>query len=81
VTKLDKLRKRILSRPRDFTWQELNTLMKGFGFELTSVGGSGRKFVHPDHNSLFLHEPHPGNVLKSYQVRDVLDLLMQEGLL
>jgi predicted RNA binding protein YcfA (HicA-like mRNA interferase family) len=55
--------------------------MKGFGFELTSVGGSGRKFVHPDHNSLFLHEPHPGNVLKSYQVRDVLDLLMQEGLL
>ena len=81
MTRLDKLRQRILSRPKDFTWQELQLLMKSLGFEMKTTGGSGRKFAHPQHNTLFIHEPHPGSILKSYQVRDAIDLLTKEGLL
>ena len=81
MTRLDKLRQRILSRPKDFTWQELHLLMKGFGYQLKTTGGSGRKFTHAEYKTLFIHEPHPGSILKSYQVRDAIDLLIQEGLL
>jgi hypothetical protein len=31
--------------------------------------------------SISLHQPHPRNELKSYQVKDVLGHLRQEGLL
>ena len=82
MTKTDKLRQRLLSRPKDFTWAELLLLMRSFGFELKVTGGSGRKFKHPDtHASLFIHEPHPDKTLKSYQVRDAIDLLRGEGFL
>ena len=81
MTKADKLRQRILSRPKDFTWQELHLLMKSLGYELKTTGGSGRKFIHPEHKTLFIHEPHPGTILKTYQVRDAIHLLVQEGLL
>ena len=82
VSKLDKLKNRLLSRPADFSWQELCTLMNAFGFELKQAGGSGRKFVHPDGDvTLFLHEPHPGSILKAYQVRAAITLLKAEAFL
>ena len=81
MTKADKLRKRLLNRPKDFTWDELCRLMEDFGFVIVRTGGSGRKIVHTDHGTLFIHEPHPENILKGYQVRDVADLLTREGLL
>jgi len=46
------------------------------------ASGSGRKFVHPVAESvLYIHEPHPAKVLKSYQVHDAIDYLKKEGLL
>jgi hypothetical protein len=80
VSKIEKLRKRLQNQPTDFTWQELSVVMRSFGYELKTTGGSGRKFIHPGSaGTLFIHEPHPGNILKPYQVRDALDLLKQEG--
>jgi predicted RNA binding protein YcfA (HicA-like mRNA interferase family) len=79
VSKVDKLKNRLLSRPADFTWQELCTLMNSFGFRLEQAGGSGRKFIHSDGDvTLFLHEPHPGSILKAYQVRSAIALLKAE---
>ncbi len=70
---------RLLSRPSDFQWGELKSLMQAFGYELKTTGGSGRKFIHPATNAtLFMHEPHPASVLKAYQVRDAIHFLKQE---
>ena len=80
MSKDEKLRKRLLSKPKDFTWAELTSLMKAFSYELKRSGGSGRKFIHPSTGAtLFIHEPHPGKILKSYQVRDAVDFLRQQG--
>jgi predicted RNA binding protein YcfA (HicA-like mRNA interferase family) len=80
MSKAGKFLKRIQSKPKDFTWGELTTLLAGFGFELVKGNGSSRKFIHPATKVvLMMHEPHPGNILKAYQVRAALDLLRAEG--
>jgi hypothetical protein len=63
----------------DYEWEELLSLMKAFGFELRTSGGSGRKFFDPASKALlFMHEPHPSKVLKAYQVREVIQFLRRE---
>lgn len=66
--------------PRDFSWGELTAIMARLNYELKSSGGSSRKFIHrTTQATLMLHEPHPGSILKVYQVRDVIRFLRQEG--
>jgi predicted RNA binding protein YcfA (HicA-like mRNA interferase family) len=80
MSKLEKSLGRLLSRPTDFTWRELITLMNALGFELRTIGGSGRKFIQPETGAtLFIHEPHPGSILKAYQIRAAIQFLRQEG--
>jgi hypothetical protein len=78
MSKREKLLKRLLSKPSDFEWSELEAVMEIFGFELRKTGGSGRKFVRPE--AVFaIHEPHPDSVLKAYQVTAVISFLSKEG--
>ena len=80
MSKLEKSMSRLLSKPIDFSWQELVTLMNALGFELRTTGGSGRKFIRPETGAtLFIHEPHPASILKAYQIRAVIQFLHQEG--
>jgi predicted RNA binding protein YcfA (HicA-like mRNA interferase family) len=80
MSKQEKLLRRLLSKPKDFTWAELVALMTALGFEMEKSSGSGRKFIYPETQAtLFLHEPHPSKVLKPYQVRDAVTLLEREG--
>ena len=79
MSKHQKALQRLLLRPVDFTWEELRSLMEFFDYELKKTGGSGRKFIHPETKAtLFLHQPHPGKILKAYQVREVIHFLRQE---
>ena len=80
MSKQEKALHRLASKPKDFTWQELVTLMTGLSFILEKAGGSGRKFVLPETTlTLFIHEPHPNSTLKAYQVRDAIDILERGG--
>jgi hypothetical protein len=84
MTKRDKLVKRFGALPRDFTWQELMTLLVGFGYREAvggKTGGSRVKFVHDTRPPIILHKPHPTAVLKRYQMEQILELLRGEGLL
>jgi len=84
MTKLDKLIERFLSKPTDFSWQELMKLLTGFGYRQVSVGktgGSRARFIHTEYPSIILHKPHPRPILKLYQIQDIIDLLRQEDLL
>ncbi len=80
MSKYEKAVRRLLSKPTDFEWSELKSLMDAFGYEMKTTGGSGRKFKHPGSASNFVtHEPHPQSTLKAYQVREVIAFLKQEG--
>jgi hypothetical protein len=84
MSQKDKLIQRLKSKPKDFTWAELERLLKGLGYEEAKrgkTGGSRRRFIHPHAAIISLHKPHPGNLLKEYQVEQVLEVLTQEGLI
>ena len=79
-----RLLERFRQRPRDFTWDELLRLLRGFGYRQAKpgkTGGSRRRFVHPTYPVIILHRPHPGNTLRMYQIDQVLEILEQEGLI
>ena len=84
MTKRDKLKERLLTKPRDFTWDELMRLLTGYGYEQISggkTGGSRVRFVHEKYSPIILHKPHPKPLIKRYLLDMVIDLLRQEGLL
>ena len=75
MTKSEKLLNRFLSRPKDFTYNELLRLLSNEGYKEQQGSGSRVVFFNEElkHN-IKLHKPHPGNVLKRYQI----DLVIQE---
>jgi predicted RNA binding protein YcfA (HicA-like mRNA interferase family) len=84
MDKQDKLLVRLQRRPRDFTWDELRTVLRRLGFQQVRTGrtgGSRRRFVHPSGVIISLHQPHPGRILKRYQIDQILDTLAREGML
>lgn len=82
VSRRDKLIERFKTKPKDFTWDELEKLLSGFGYEQVKGDGSRRKFYNAQMDTLIsLHKPHPGNILRSYQVDDVLSHLQERSVL
>jgi hypothetical protein len=78
----EKLLAHLRSNPKDFRWGQLKTLLGSLGYEEEKGSGSRRKFFNPKTGvSISLHQPHPKNELKSYQVKEVLNHLKQEGIL
>jgi len=77
MSQKEKLIKRVRSNPKDFTFRELEVLMRELGFQKADSGktsGSAVKFSNGE-KALFLHRPHPQNILKPYQIRDLINLL------
>lgn len=73
----EKLKSKLDGLPKNFTWDELVTLMSQYGFKLLNAKrGSGRKFYNKDIDRLAIfHEPHPENTLKRYVLEEVKQLL------
>jgi len=73
-----KLLIRFLSKPKDFTYEEMRKLLSGFGYrELKSGKTSGSRAVFYNESSrhiIRLHKPHPKKTLKKYQ----LDLIEED---
>jgi predicted RNA binding protein YcfA (HicA-like mRNA interferase family) len=80
MSKTDKLIIRLLSYPKDFTYSELKTLLLSLGYSETQGAGSRVCFVREDHG-IKLHKPHPGNILKRYQLELVIDGLKTKGVI
>ena len=84
MTKREKLLDRLLTKPRDFSWDELRAVLSGFGFKKISggkTGGSRVRFVHANYPPIIMHKPHPRPILKRYQLEDVINLLKEEKLI
>ena len=83
MSKKDKLVSRLKSKPIDFTFDEAKSLLGMFGYTLSNLGTtSGSRVCFIKDNKVFrMHKPHPRKDLLSYQVKELLDELQQEGLL
>jgi hypothetical protein len=83
--KADKLLKRFLSKPKDFTYGELKRLLKSFGYEESKMGktsGSRVAFINSKTKHIIgLHKPHPKPELKHYQLNDIEEELRKRGLI
>jgi hypothetical protein len=84
LSKKEKLAKRLLSRPSDFTFDELVTLLGHLGYLNEASGktsGSRVAFSNNAGDFIRLHKPHPRNILKPYQIDDIIENLKEKGLL
>jgi len=82
MTKAEKLLNRFLSRPKDFTYNELFRLMNNLGYK--EHQGSGSRVVFSNErikHHIKLHKPHPSNVLKLYHIDLIIEELRSNGLL
>lgn len=83
MSQLHKLKQEFKACSGAYPYKDAKRLLLGLGFEETSTGGgSRRRFVHVVTKRIIrLHEPHPGNEIKAYAVRDIRDALELMGLL
>lgn len=80
----EKLIKRLKSKPKDFTFEEAETLLNYFDYVRSDKGrtsGSRVIFTNKNRASILLHKPHPRKELLAYQVKQLIEVLSQEGLL
>lgn len=80
----EKLIKRLKSKPKDFTFEEAETLLNYFDYIRSDKGrtsGSRVNLYQQNRASISLHKPHPRKELFAYQVKQLIEVLSQEGLL
>jgi hypothetical protein len=79
MSKEEKLVKRLLTKPNDFTYNELKALLSHLGYVETQSGktsGSRVAFINEkDKHIIRLHKPHPGSELKKYQIEQLIEEL------
>ena len=80
MSKLEKLIIRLLSLPKDFTYQELKTVLLAIGYAEMEGSGSRICFKKETHK-IKLHKPHPENIMKRYQLDLVIEELKKQGLI
>lgn len=83
MSQKEKLIARLLKKPKDFTFDEMVTLLSYFDFYLKQGGsGSDVKFIKKNSNEVInFHKPHPNGILKKYILEQVIDKLRKDGLI
>jgi predicted RNA binding protein YcfA (HicA-like mRNA interferase family) len=80
VSKNEKLLAKLLNEQMAFTWPELVTLLRWLGYTQIEGAGSRVKFDIGDPSAMItLHRPHPGNELKHYIRRQIIEQLKSGG--
>lgn len=84
MSKKEKLIAKLLQKPKDLTFEEVIQLMNYFGYGLATggkTGGSRIAFANDNKDYIRMHKPHPRNVLKAYQVQNLIDDLKERDLI
>jgi hypothetical protein len=74
----------MLKIPKDFTFDEMTVLLKQFGYSQAKggkAGGSRVSFSNSENDYIRVHKPHPRNVLKTYQVKNLINDLKERKLI
>lgn len=78
----EKLVERLKRLPADFTFDEAARLLSSFGYIRENKGktsGSKVMFIDGRNRKILLHRPHPGNILKEYALKNIIDKLQRNG--
>lgn len=85
MSKRDKLINRLVNRPSDFEYNEVKNLLAKFGYQEDSRGrtsGSRVAFVNSETGHILrLHRPHPGKILRRYQIEQLIEELKKQGVI
>lgn len=85
MSRKEKLKERFLSEPKDFTFDELETLLTHLGFVKSNKGktsGSRVEFKHLEKDfPIILHKPHPNPELKEYAIKQIISILKTKEIL
>lgn len=85
MSRRQKVLRRFLAKPTDFTYDELTTLLRDYGYrEMKGGKASGSQAAFIDENTkhiIRLHKPHPSKALKRYQIDDIERALTRKGFL
>lgn len=83
MSQIEKLKDRLFGDPipADFTWDELTKVLMHYGYEEKQGNGSRIKFIDPAGSMprIFIHKPHPGNIVKKKALRDVRNRINSGG--
>ena len=80
----EKLIQRLKTKPKDFTFDEAETILGYLSYVRSNKGktsGSRVMFISEEHEAILLHKPHPQKELKAYQIKQLIEVLEQEGLI
>ena len=70
---IEKLIERFKKKPKDFSFDELKRLLSFYGYTEKQGVGSRVIFINEKtKHKIKLHKPHPGNILKRYQL-DIIE--------
>ena len=80
----EKLLKRLLEYPKDFTYEEARSLLGGFGYVEVNKGktsGSRIAFYCEEKQvkRIMIHRPHPQPTLKKYILDIIISALRENG--
>ena len=84
MSRLEKEIERLKSKPKDYTYDEVKSLLNKLGFFENNKGrtsGSRVEFINEKNVQIELHKPHPRNILKHYQIKDIIEKLKEGGLI
>lgn len=85
MSRKEKLLIRLMSKPKDFTYDEARTLLLQLEFEECNKGktsGSRIMFKNVEKGiRIQLHKPHPKGILKEYQLNKIIEKLKQMGVI
>jgi hypothetical protein len=85
MSKPEKLLQRFLSKPKDFTLDELRRLLKSFSYEEVKTGktsGSRVTFYNGELDDMIkFHKPHPSQVMKQCYLREIEQQLRDKGVM
>ena len=80
MSKNKKLLAKLYANPSNIRWTELEKLLASLGYELMQGKGSRVKFIHPDYGLIILHTPHPGSIVDTGAIKDIITTLKQNGI-
>lgn len=76
---MKKLIDRLQRKPKDFTYEELKTVLTGLGYSESNKGktsGSRVAFINVETNHILrTHKPHPQNIIKAYALEYIINEL------
>ena len=80
----EKLIEKLRAKPKDFTFEDAERLLGCLDYSRSNKGrtsGSRVAFFREGSAPILLHKPHPRKELLSYQIKQLIEALEQEGLI